>query len=275
MSFIKSTVELLPRTDPVVIFTCPADTVVTLSTISVYSSTNEAGAFTLYLYRQSSGETFRLMTRRRVETNEPYDYSKPIMLEPGDYVSAVGDDAPLVVDVGGVTIGAATNSKAFVPRGTYNADATYQRLHLAEFEGSTYVALVDNLSGDAPPSVNWMLFASKGNTGAAGDSFLPNDVRLRFALSGVLPSDEIIKKGNRWILLQDTYLQRDVDLTGIEIENPFGVRFMLTETDPATRRILPLIHEDETIDDLQALGTLRIAQDTTLTVNGTLEILPV
>ena len=275
MSFINNTVELLPRTAEAVVYSCPPDLLVTLSTITVYAPMAASGRLTLSLFRQSSGQTVRLLIAREVQPDQPYTHPKPIMLSPGDQLIAMASDEHLVIDVGGVVQGQTQSTGAFVPRGAFDLAATYGRRDLAEKDGNTYVCLVDGLVGEAPPSANWMLFAGKGQPGADGESILPADLKLKMALNGLLPSDEIIKKGNHWILIQDIYMQRDVDLTGITIESPFGANLILTETDPATRRDLPLIHEDETVGNLQALGTVYIAANTTLTVTGTLEVLPV
>lgn len=61
---------------------------------------------------------------------------------------------------------------SLVPRGAYDAAATYNRLDIVEYEGSSYLVLADGTTGVTPASgSSYMLVAEKGDkgdTGAAG-----------------------------------------------------------------------------------------------------------
>lgn len=286
MSFINNTAALVQDVAATAIYTCPADLAITLSTINVYAP-GGAGTLALSLYRQSTGATVTLLSARAVAVDDPYTHPKPIMLSAGDVLYAAAAGADLAVDVGGVVQGASGGSATLTPRGAYDVGATYHRLHIAESGGSSYVALADNLTGDAPPSANWMILAGKGNPGNDGADGLdgddgsdgvdgvPQSTVDRLAVTGIAPTNEMIVIGDRLILTHDTYVQSDFDLTGKTIETPFGSTLCVTQADPATRRALPLITQDETVDDLLVIGTLHVLSDTTLTVTGILEIQPV
>lgn len=58
---------------------------------------------------------------------------------------------------------------SLVPRGEYDAAATYNRLDIVEYEGSSYLVLADGTAGVTPAAGTfYMLVAEKGDTGAAG-----------------------------------------------------------------------------------------------------------
>lgn len=283
MSFINNTVSIAAGVAAVAVYTCPADLKVTLSTISVFAPAS-AAKLTLSVFRQNSGQTVPFLTARDVPVNEPYTHPKPIMLAAGDQLLVAAVDDDLSVDLGGVVSGAAAGTSALVPRGAYDANATYQELHFAESGESSYLCLVDGLMGDAPPSVNWMLLAGKGtpgndgndgNDGVDGVDGVPAELVDRLADLGIQPNNEMLTVGNRLILTHDVFVQEGFDLQGKTLEAPLGSTLRLTKVDPATRRSRPLITEDETIADMLVVGTLHVMSGVTLTATGTLEILSI
>ncbi len=286
MSFINNTVSIAAGVAAVAVYTCPADLKVTLSTISVFAPAS-AAKLTLSVFRQNSGQTVPFLTARDVPVNEPYTHPKPIMLAAGDQLLVAAVDDDLSVDLGGVVSGAAAETSALVPRGAYDANATYQKLHFAESGETSYLCLVNGLKGDAPPSVNWMVMAGKGETGDPGldgtdgiDGIdgvdgVPAELVDRLADLGIQPNNEMLTVGNRLILTHDVFVQEGFDLQGKTLEAPFGSTLRLTKVDPATRRSRPLITEDETITDMLVVGTLHVMSGVTLTATGTLEILSI
>jgi hypothetical protein len=95
------------------------------------------------------------------------------------------------------------------------------------------------------------------------------------ALHGIDREAAVETVGNRIVLLADAFQQSGFDLTGKELHMPFGSTLHVTQVDPAHRRDVPLIIEDETVHDMLVVGTLHILPGATLTVTGTVEILPV
>lgn len=58
---------------------------------------------------------------------------------------------------------------SLVPRGPYSASATYNRLDIVSYEGSSYLVLVDGITGVIPvEGASYMLIAAQGDTGPEG-----------------------------------------------------------------------------------------------------------
>ena len=63
---------------------------------------------------------------------------------------------------------------SLAPRGAYDADAVYRRLDIVEYEGSSYLALADGVSGMEPAEgASYMLLAEKGGPGPQGEQGKP------------------------------------------------------------------------------------------------------
>jgi|GEM_PF-3283936 hypothetical protein len=165
MSFINNTVSLLAGGPQVDLYVCPADLKVTLSTINAFAPVS-TGRLSLWVFRQASGQTVPLLAGLSVALNAPYTHPKPIMLSAGDKLVGSAVDAGLSVDLGGVVSGASAGTATLVARGPFDPQATYQKLHIAEANGSSYLCLQDGLTGVAPPSAPWMILAEKGDEGS-------------------------------------------------------------------------------------------------------------
>lgn len=58
---------------------------------------------------------------------------------------------------------------SLVPRGTYDSAATYNRLDIVEYQGSSYLVLEDGTTGVTPAAGQfYMLLAEKGDPGGPG-----------------------------------------------------------------------------------------------------------
>lgn len=58
---------------------------------------------------------------------------------------------------------------SLVPRGKYDSAATYDRLDLVEYEGSSYLVLMNGITGVTPAEgPNYMLLVERGGTGPQG-----------------------------------------------------------------------------------------------------------
>lgn len=54
--------------------------------------------------------------------------------------------------------------------GSYNSNVTYKKFNQVEFEGSTYIAIADNINAPVSNTNVWRLLASKGAKGDKGDT---------------------------------------------------------------------------------------------------------
>lgn len=60
------------------------------------------------------------------------------------------------------------------PRGEYNAETEYRRLDIISYNGSSYQVIADSVTGVTPEvGENYMLIASKGDTGGSGEYIIP------------------------------------------------------------------------------------------------------
>lgn len=57
---------------------------------------------------------------------------------------------------------------SIVPKGTWNASTTYKKLDLVAFEGSSYIALQNNLNKPVSNTTYWQKIAQKGDQGIQG-----------------------------------------------------------------------------------------------------------
>jgi hypothetical protein len=115
---------------------------------------------TLTLERQATGVPFNFVTGHAIAAGDIFDFGK-IALQEGDILSfsATGNDLNGLVSY--YQDGAATTSAGSLnPRGEYSAPATYNRLDVVSYGGISYIQLNDGITGDAPPSVNWMINAA-------------------------------------------------------------------------------------------------------------------
>lgn len=64
---------------------------------------------------------------------------------------------------------------ACIPRGEYDAEAVYSKLNIVTYKGSSYLVIVDSITGVTPEvGERYMLLAEKGNDGEKGaDGYTP------------------------------------------------------------------------------------------------------
>jgi hypothetical protein len=119
-----------------------------------------AANLTLTLERQATGVPFNFVTGHAIAAGDIFDFGK-IALQEGDILSfsATGNDLNGLVSY--YQDGTATTSAGSLnPRGEYSAPATYNRLDVVSYGGVSYIQLNDGITGDAPPSTNWMVNAA-------------------------------------------------------------------------------------------------------------------
>lgn len=149
------------------LYTCPAGTEAAVPTI-YFNARTGAAELTLKVYRQASGLTTEILEAFPVADDAPYNFPKPVMLNAGDFISFSAATNDIVGIIGVYQAGATGSAAGFNPRGAYSAIATYNTLDVVEEAGTTYIVLNDGVTGDTPPSANYMILAEKGDAGADG-----------------------------------------------------------------------------------------------------------
>jgi len=124
-----------------------------------------AATATVTIFVKATGLPVDVISGLALTANTPHSLDKPLMLNEQDEirVSVTGADVGSVLGV--YEDSPAGQAVIFNARGAYNAVATYDKGDVVDSSGTSYIALTDGLTGDAPPSVNWMINASKGDTG--------------------------------------------------------------------------------------------------------------
>lgn len=152
----------------VTLYTTPIGAEAALSTL-FFNAIGGTANLTLSVHRYASGLTSDILEDFPINDDEPFTFPKPIMLAEGDYLSFLATGNNIIGYAGFYEDGSAVTAAGTLnPRGEYSAVASYDRLDVVESGGSTYICLTDSTTADAPPSVNWMLSAEKGDDGVGG-----------------------------------------------------------------------------------------------------------
>ena len=148
------------------VYTVPADQTASAHTIQATRVTGVEDRVTLSVYASAEGRAF-LLTRGPLAEGDHLTFPKVINLNAGDEIRAIGTraDGETQAFVSVFEDTDAASNTAFNARGPYNPSALYDRLDVVSYQGSSYVARVDGVSGETPPSANWALLAEKGDTG--------------------------------------------------------------------------------------------------------------
>jgi hypothetical protein len=147
------------------LYTCPAGAEAAVPTL-YFNARTGAADLTLKIYRQASGSTVEILEAYPVADDTPYNFPKPIMLQPGDYISFNAATNDIVGIVGVYQSGGTGTAAGFNPRGAYSGAATYNRLDTTVEEGTSYACITDGTSGELPStSANFVVLAAKGDRG--------------------------------------------------------------------------------------------------------------
>ena len=152
------------------LFECPVTLTGSAHGIVFSNITNVDKTITVKLYNKSSGVTTIVAQDRIVKSNSEFSWPKPINLAAGDQIIAMASALNCVAGLVSIYLAASQPVAAgFNRRGEYSAVATYYPNDVVSLSGSSYIALSQNVNS-APPSVNWMVSALKGDTGTKGDT---------------------------------------------------------------------------------------------------------
>ena len=157
-------------TSDTTIYTCPATTEASIHGLVFANNTGSSVTITLKVYIQSTASTTTVATGITVAANSTYTWPKPIDVNAGDYVQAAASTGSAIVCLYSVYEGSATAAAVgFTPRGAWSSGSNYAVNDVVSYSGSSYLAILANSNYQPNTSTaQWLLLASKGDTGAAG-----------------------------------------------------------------------------------------------------------
>ena len=171
---LKGTVTEIGTVD-VDAFVCPATFEGAVHTLFCHNKHTATVTLTIKFYDQSKGTTGDIYAVDIVAGGE-FTFPKPIDLNAGDKIilsSSVA--ASIMATISAYTSEAVPAAKGLAPLGTWDSVFNYVANDIAEKDGSSYICITPNLN-DAPPSVNWMLNAEQGLSGAGSMDDLIDDI---------------------------------------------------------------------------------------------------
>ncbi|MCL1696249.1 peptidase G2 autoproteolytic cleavage domain-containing protein [Lysinibacillus sp. BPa_S21] len=92
--------------------------------------------------------------------------------------------------------------------GTYKTNVTYKKFNQVEFEGSSYIALVDNTNTPVSDINTWRIFAQKGLKGDKGDTGAALSIIGKLTSESQLPSTG--QAGNAYTVNGELYVWSEV-----------------------------------------------------------------
>jgi hypothetical protein len=157
-------------TSDTTIYTCPATTEASIHGLVFANNTGLSVTITIKVYIQSTAATTTVATGITVAANSTYTWPKPIDVNAGDYVQASASTGSAIVCLYSVYEGSATAaSVGFTPRGAWSSGSNYVANDVVSYSGSSYLAIQANINYQPNTSTaQWLLLASKGDTGAPG-----------------------------------------------------------------------------------------------------------
>ena len=162
-SFLEKTVAL--GTDDTLIFECPVVQMGSMHGLVFSNIVATQQTVTVKLYSQAEGTTTTILSDKSIDANGQFTWPKPINMSVGDKLYASSNAASSITAIASIyltTTGTITNT--FTARGAWSSAASYNLNDIVELAGSSYVAIAAN-TNSSPPSVNWVLFAEKGEQG--------------------------------------------------------------------------------------------------------------
>ena len=134
------------------------------------NATGSARTVTLKVFDSSAGVTMTLVSNRSIPANDAWRFPGPLNLEPGDKIIASADANSAITVLASIFVDTATPvATGFTPRGAYSGSANYVANDVVESGGASYVA-PSAISGIAPPSAPWIVFADRGPAGSSSFS---------------------------------------------------------------------------------------------------------
>lgn len=148
------------------LYTCPATIESSVHGLVFSNPTAGALTVTLKLYKQSLGTTVTVGPAKSIAANDVYTWPKPINLNAGDYIVAVGSGAGLVALYSSYEGSATPVSVGFTGRGAWSSGATYAVNDVVTRNSNSYLAIQAGTNQDpASATAYWMLLAAQGPAG--------------------------------------------------------------------------------------------------------------
>ena len=143
----------------------PVDKAGSVHTLYLYNTSETPDTFDLELYDASEATSTSFLTKE-LDGNTEYAFPKTINMEEGDEIRASSTNGNIVALVSLFISADAGSANYFVIRGEYDPAATYDTLHVVNYNGSSFVSTVDGLTG-VEPDLNeddgWELLAAQGS----------------------------------------------------------------------------------------------------------------
>jgi len=154
-------------TSDTTLYTCPATIESSVHGLVFSNPTAGALTVTLKLYKQSLGTTVTVGPAKSIAANDVYTWPKPINLNAGDYIVAVGSGAGIVALYSSYEGSATPVSVGFTGRGAWSSGATYAVNDVVTRNSNSYLAIQAGTNQDpASATAYWMLLAAQGPAGA-------------------------------------------------------------------------------------------------------------
>lgn len=144
------------------VFECPATLSGSVHGLVISNNSAAIATLTLRYFDKSEGTT-TIIRNIEVAAKGEFTFSKPINVTSGDQIIASASTAGALVAFHSVYLSTeAPVTTGFTGRGEWAVGAAYAINDVVVREGSSYLSLAVN-TGSAPPSVSWMMLASKGD----------------------------------------------------------------------------------------------------------------
>jgi hypothetical protein len=152
------------------IYVVPAATEGSAHGLTFGNATGSARTVTLKVFDSSAGVTMTLVSNRAIPANDAWRFPGPLNLEPGDKIIASADANSAITVLASIFVDTATPvASGFTPRGPHSNTANYFANDIVESGGVSYVTPIA-ISGIAPPSAPWIVFADRGPAGSSSFS---------------------------------------------------------------------------------------------------------
>lgn len=201
---------------------------VTVFNLTFSNPTASGRIVNLTLHRQSVGSATTMPIN--VPPSDNYVFSKPIGLQPGDWLDVAGDTSGVFLLYSTDTDDGATPvASSFVIRGEYSNVAAYEALDITYKDGASYVAIRDNVGKDPETeTADWMLLLDSSGTSAVIDAIVagaPTDLNTLNKLAAAIGnnpnfatavSDALALKANSSALSAVAFSGTLEDIVGIK-----------------------------------------------------------
>lgn len=148
------------------LYTCPSTIESSVHGLVFSNPTAGALTVTLKLYKQELGTTVTVGPAKSIAANDVYTWPKPINLNAGDYIVAVGSGAGIVALYSSYEGSSTPAAVGFTGRGTWSSGSTYAANDVVTYNSNSYLAIQASTNQNpASATAYWMVLAAQGAAG--------------------------------------------------------------------------------------------------------------